>query len=31
MIEASKDKQYLDDMKIVEDDFKYSDIESISK
>jgi len=31
MIKASKDKQYLDDMKMVEDDFKYSDIESISK
>ena len=29
MIEASKDKQYLEDMKIIENDFKYSDYENI--
>jgi len=29
MIEASKDKQYLEDMKNVENDFKYSDYENI--
>jgi len=29
MIEASKDKQYLEDMKSIEDDFKYSDYENI--
>jgi len=29
MIEASKDKQYLEDMKAIENDFKYSDYENI--
>jgi Arc/MetJ-type ribon-helix-helix transcriptional regulator len=28
MIEASKDKLYIDDMKSIEDEFKYSDFES---
>ncbi len=29
MIEASKDKQYLEDMKSIENDFQYSDYENI--
>ena len=29
MIEASKDKLYLEDMKSIENDFKYSDYENI--
>ena len=29
MLEASKDKLYLDDMKSVEDDFRYVDFEDI--
>ncbi len=29
MIEASKDEQYLEDMKNIEDDFRYSDYENI--
>ena len=29
MIEASKDKQYLEDMKAIENDFQYSDYENI--
>ena len=29
MIEASKDKLYLQDMKNIEDEFKYSDYENI--
>lgn len=29
MMEASKDKLYLEDMKSIEDDFRYSDYENI--
>jgi Arc/MetJ-type ribon-helix-helix transcriptional regulator len=29
MIEASKDKLYIDDMKSIENEFKYSDYENI--
>jgi len=29
MIEASKDKQYFEDMKNIENDFQYSDYENI--
>ena len=29
MVEASKDKQYIQDMKSIEDEFQYSDFENI--